>query len=168
VITLLALGLWALLGRAPEPATPPTLPSAAASASVAAPPAATLPFAVVAFDAPGGDAVGALEPGRAYTLLNTEGDWMHIEAQGSGTVWVRAWEVQGQPKPTAIPPTPVPTSAPAPVYQQPAYVPLQPAQTCVPVLDGDFGGLLGQACGATSEERQQRALELLQAADSNR
>jgi hypothetical protein len=80
---------------------------------------------------------------------------------------VRAWEVQGQPKPTAIPPTPVPTSVPGPVYQ-PAYVPLQPAQTCVPVLDGDFGGLLGQACGATSEERQARALELLQAADSNR
>jgi hypothetical protein len=164
-LALIALGVWALLGGVPaEPV--PTAPAPISTALPAATPP-TLPFAVVAFDAPGGEAVGAIEPGRAYTLISSEGAWMHIEATGSGAVWVRAWEVQGQPRPTAIPPTPVPTSVPVPVYQ-PAYVPLQPAQTCVPVLDGDFGGLLGQACGATSEERQQRALELLQAADSSR
>jgi hypothetical protein len=121
---------------------------------------------VVAFDAPNGDAVGAIEPGRPYTVLSSEGAWMHIEATGSGAVWVRAWEVQGQPKPTAIPPTPIPTSAPAPVYQ-PAYVP-QPVSKFVAEVDGDFGGVIGQACGATSAERQARALELLQAADSSR
>jgi hypothetical protein len=165
VLALLIFGLWALLGSAPaEPV--PTTPAPISTALPAATPP-TLPFAVVAFDAPGGEAVGAIESGRAYTLISSEGDWMHIEATGSGSVWVRTWEVQGQPKPTAIPPTPVPTSVPVPGYQ-PASVPLQPAQTCVPVLDGDFGGLLGQACGATTEERQARALELLRAADSSR
>jgi hypothetical protein len=44
-------------------------------------------------------------------------------------------------------------------------VPVGPAVTCVPVVDGDNGNAyLGDACGATSAERQARALELLQEA----
>ena len=165
-LALLIFGLWALLGSAPAEPAAPVAPEAPAVEGHALPTAPALSFAVVAFDAPGGEAMGAIEPGRPYTVISVDGQWTHIDATGSGAVWVQTWELHGQPRPTAIPPTPVPTSAPAPVYQ-PAYVP-QPAVTCVDVVDGDFGGILGQACGATSAERQARALELLRAADSSR
>lgn len=160
-VLLVALGWAALRTAPPAPAPAPT-----AAPTAAAPPTATpLPLlarAVVAFDAPDGTPVGALDPGRAYRLVEERGIWRQLDVAGSGTVWVRSWEMDGLPpiEPTPLP-TAVPTLAPPPAPAAPAA----PAATCVPVLDGDNNNAyLGEACGATSEERRQRALELLQAA----
>ncbi|WP_165360851.1 hypothetical protein [Candidatus Chloroploca sp. Khr17] len=163
---LLGGGLWATWPR-PEPVALPdaTNPAPPTAATAARP---VLPRAVVAFAAPDGVAVGALEPGRPYTTLTTQDGWLRIAADGSGTVWIRAWELTGSGPPTATPTaTALPTATPRPAPPPPA-APVAPALTCVPVIDGNFGGTLGEACGATSAERQQRALELLQAADQAR
>lgn len=161
----------------PEPPvadTPPaaTLAAGASGAPAPAPPA-TLTRAIVVFDAPDGAPVGALEPGRGYSLVEERGGWRQLDVPGSGVVWARAWEMDGQAPPS---PAPLPTMAPAAPAQAPApppapaqvpavVAPAGPAVTCLPVVDADNGGrYLGDACGATSEERQARALELLQAA----
>jgi hypothetical protein len=168
-LVLIAFGVWVLFAPAPEAPAAPATTEAAAAAAVVVEGTERLPFAVVAFAAPEGAPIGALEPGRAYTVVAEQGQWAHLDVAGSGAVWVRTWELRGQPQPTAVPPTVVPTSAPAaPAAPAPAFIaPIAPASTCVPVVDGDNGNAyLGDACGASSEERQARALELLRAADS--
>jgi hypothetical protein len=166
VMLLILLALVYMAVNAP--AAPPTVPPTAAITTPAteAPgielPRPTLERAVVAFAEPGGAPVGALEPGRPVLTVEERDGWRLLDAEGSGTVWVRAWEMDGSGPPT---PTPQPTAAPT-VAPRPApavVVPVGPAVTCVPVVDGDNGNAyLGDACGATSAERQQRALELLQ------
>jgi len=163
---LCAAAGWAWFAASSAAPAPAVQPTAAPSAATVAPPAATtvLGRAVVAYDAPDGAPVGALDAGRPYTVAEELGSWRQLDVAGSGLVWVRAWEMDGiaPPTPTPLPTAiPVPTAAPAPVR----VVPVGPAVTCVPVLDGDNGNAyLGEACGATSEQRQARALELLQAA----
>lgn len=158
----------------PAPATTAAATPAAPSPVAAPPPAATaapapltLARAVVAYDAPGGQAVGALEPGRAYTVLDERDPWRLLDVAGSGPVWVQIWEMDGTGLPTAVPapapdaPAPAPRRTSAPVVVQEVGPPI----TCVPVLDGDNGNAyLGDACGATSAERQATALALLEAA----
>jgi hypothetical protein len=166
---IVALGVGVLL-RQEAPAAPPAAPPTAAITTPAteAPgielPRPRLTRAVVAFAEPGGAPVGALEPGRPVLTVEERDGWRLLDAEGSGTVWVRAWEMDGIGPPT---PTPQPTAAPT-VAPRPApavVVPVGPAVTCVPVVDGDNGNAyLGDACGATSAERQARALELLQQA----
>lgn len=141
----------------------PTAPTAAPAEVLA------LARAVVAFDAPIGTPIGALEVGRAYTVAAAQGDWRQIDATDAGLVWVRGWEVDGREPPA---PTPVPTRAPAPLppaprsvpAAAPAFVPVSPPVTCLPVADQTFGTnvYLGDCCGATSAERQQCAAGLLQ------
>jgi len=164
---LCAAAVWAWFAAssaAPAPTAAPSAPSAPSAATVAPPAATVLGRAVVAYDAPDGAPVGALDAGRSYTVAQELGSWRQLDVAGSGLVWVRAWEMDGIAPPTPAPlPTaiPVPTAAPAPVR----VVPVGPAVTCVPVLDGDnANAYLGEACGASSAERQARALELLQAA----
>lgn len=162
---LCAAAAWAFFASATPAASPTAAPTAAATAAPAPTAAAlTLARAVVAYDAPDGAPVGALEPGRPYTVAQVRDGWRQLDAQGAGLVWVRAWEMDGASPPTATPlPTaiPVPTAIPAPVV----VVPVGPAVTCVPVVDGDNGNAyLGEACGTTAEERQARALDLLVAA----
>jgi hypothetical protein len=167
-LVLIAFGVWVLFAPAPEaPAVVVEGPEApAAVVTEGTQGTERLPFAVVAFAAPEGAPIGALEPGRAYTVVAEQGQWAHLEVEGSGAVWVRTWELRGQPQPLPTLAPVVPTSAPAPAA--PAFV-APPASTCVPVVDGDNGNAyLGDACGATSTERQARALELLRAADSSR
>lgn len=185
-LAILGLAGWALF-FAPAPAAAPaeTPPVAATGAAGEAPPvagqaaatptptpAAELARAIVVFDVPEGTPVGALEPGRGYTLLEERGGWRQLEVPGSGQVWARAWEMDGEAPPA---PTPLPTAAPAPpppapvaprpAAQAPVVVPVGPSVTCMPVVDADNGNrYLGDACGASSEERRARALELLQAA----
>jgi hypothetical protein len=168
-LVLIAFGVWVVFTpAAPAVVTEGTeAPAAAVVVEGVTQGTERLPFAVVAFAEPEGAPIGALEPGRAYTVVAEQGQWAHLDVAGSGAVWVRTWELHGQPRPLPTLAPVVPTRAPAPAAPAPAFV-APPASTCVPVLDGDFGGLLGQACGATSEERQQRALELLQAVDSSR
>lgn len=152
----------------------PVAASSPAGPTVTATPAAELTRAIVVFDVPNGTPVGALEPGRAYTLIGEQGDWRQLDVPGSGKVWARAWEIDGEapPEPTVLPtaapaPPPPAVSAPAPrpAAPAPAVVPVGPAVTCMPVVDADNGNrYLGDACGATSEARQAEALRLLQAA----
>src|SRR4051812_25779904 len=61
----------------PLPWIPPT---AVPQAQVAAMLPNTLRRAVVAYDAPGGNVIGAIEQGRAYTILARFGvDWLQID-----------------------------------------------------------------------------------------
>jgi hypothetical protein len=107
-------------------------------------PASILTRAVVAYDRPDGQAVGALEPGRPYRFRTTQDGWRQLEVIGSGMLWVRTWEMDGLLPPTAtpLPPTPVPVVPAIPQWYAPTAV---PATRCKGVvLDGQA---LGQACG---------------------
>jgi hypothetical protein len=97
----LALALLGALASArpaapavPLPTLPPIIivatPTMAGPAVAAAPPHSGLPRAVVAYDAPDGRALGAIEAGRPYTPTVRSGlEWLQIDAAGSGLVWVR-------------------------------------------------------------------------------
>jgi hypothetical protein len=51
---------------------------------------------VVAYDAPDGKVLGAIEPGRRYELLARSGAaWALLAFEGSGRVWVRRDELEG-------------------------------------------------------------------------
>jgi hypothetical protein len=168
---LAVLVAWAIAAQGTPAPAPTATPTAAPTAAATAPAAAVvptsrpmLPRAIAAFDAPDGTVVGALDAGRCYTLEDKRDGWRQLNVCGSGLVWVRAWEMDGSGPPTATPeptPIPLPTADPRPVQ----VIPQGPPVTCQPVVDGDNGNAyLGEACGVTSEERQQRALELLQQA----
>jgi hypothetical protein len=164
-VALAVLGALALRAQGgPAPVAQPTAQPAPATAAPVPTSRPMLERAVAAFDAPGGTVVGALDTGRCYTLSEERDGWRHLDVCGSGLVWVRAWEMDGVAPP--VPTEPPPPTA-APIFQPAAPVvvqPVGPAVTCVPVVDGDNGNAyLGDACGTTSEERQQRALELLAA-----
>jgi hypothetical protein len=52
--------------------------------------------AVVAYDAPDGKVLGAIEPGRPYQLLARSGTaWVLLAIEGSGMVWVRRDDLEG-------------------------------------------------------------------------
>lgn len=97
--------------------------------------------AVVAYAAPDGSVVGALEPGRGYTPIGRlDTDWLQLEVAGSGLVWARVAEVEEATEMiAALPdlatptPEPPPTPAPAPVLAPPAPVaPIAPPRRCTP------------------------------------
>ena len=98
-----------------QPTVQPT-PYVSSVTSDAPDPGTRLDRAVVAYSAPDGAVVGALEPGRAYTVtarLSTR--WVQIDAVGGGLIWVRSEAIRLAPDllaaapdlatPTAIPPT---------------------------------------------------------------
>jgi hypothetical protein len=166
VIALLgALALYVLLGRAPapaasEPAAPTDAPVVAAAPVAAAPAGVPLPLAAVAYDSPGGTAIDALEPGRrCVPVQRPDLDWVQLECDAAGLVWVRAKKLTGledqlppipTPAPTATP-EPPPPPRPAPVYQAPVYVPPAPAplECAEMIVDGQS---YGQACASTRAE----------------
>lgn len=106
--------------------------------------------AVVAYAAPGGDLIGAIEAGRAYTPTGTFGaDWLQIDVTGSGAVWVRASELPGAAVaalPDLQPPTPLPTATdvPAPVVVYTPPTPIPPPTVCAVAVAGDTSE---QRCG---------------------
>jgi septal ring-binding cell division protein DamX len=168
VVALVLLAAFALTREpaATDEATPaPTTevaPVAAATAAPATTPPPTLGRAVVAYDEPNGNSVGALDPSERYELLEEREGWRRLRLASGAEWWVRGWEMDGIAPPTA---TPLSTVAPAPTARPLQVIPSGPPTTCVPVFDGDNNNAyLGDACGVTSEERQQRALELLAAA----
>ena len=116
LVCLVAGTLLARLGS-PAPATAvqsPTLASVPTSAPTVAPTAAVLlDRAIVAYAAPGGDILGAVDAGRAYTAIGRYGtSWAQLDIGERAPVWVRLGDLPGltvaglpdlAPKPTAIP-----------------------------------------------------------------
>lgn len=90
---------------APTPTTSPAQP-------------AGLPRALVAYAAPAGLPLGAIEAGREYRPLARSGaDWILLDVAGSGAVWVQAGELLGAAGSLVDLATPVPPPAPVVVYQ---------------------------------------------------
>lgn len=137
LLALIAVGLAVyLLGRAPQAApTARSIAPTVASGSQAAPTPTNAPTApaqrlLVAFAAPDGAALGAIESTRPMTATAHCGDgWVQADVQGSGLVWLRSNEVTGMagigpdlclrstspmttPRPAAPPAAPAPTEAP--------------------------------------------------------
>ena len=115
--------------------------------------------AVTAYDAPAGTALGAIEPGRAYEIVARYGnDWVQIEAQDSGFVWIKSveadvyWASIPNIEPTATPqvvivevPAPVPADA---EIAAPATAPIEkrendlpPPPTSAPLTDAEIAQL---------------------------
>lgn len=88
---VIALGLlWGTPSVAPGPVI--VIPTATPALAVAN--AYALPRAVVAFDAPDGRPLGAIDAGVTYRpLARYGGGWVQIETAYSGPVWVRADEL---------------------------------------------------------------------------
>lgn len=133
---LLCLVAASVLARwgAPVTATPAPAPTAAAVQATPAPTlaptaAALLDRAIVAYAAPDGDILGAVEAGRPYTPTGRYGStWAQLDVGERAPIWVRLGDMPGltvaglpdlAPKPTPIP--------------VPAVVPVVPA--AVPAAD---------------------------------
>jgi hypothetical protein len=118
----------------------------------------TFPHVVLAYDAPNGNLLGGIEPGRAYNVVTRQDDgWQHVEVEGSGMVWIFG---TGETPPIAVV-TPVPTAAPAQPRWQPAVAAQPASPPCREVIDGDRGGVLGTACAWSAEDRAATAQALL-------
>jgi len=110
-------------------AQPPIVPTPAAQIERVG--ATTTVRALVAYDAPDGQALGAIEAGRAYQVLASYGaSWLQADVTGSGVVWLRAADLLGAPgglidlRPTDAPrvvvvSAPAPAAAPAYTYTPP-------------------------------------------------
>jgi len=94
-----------------------------------------LPRAVVSYDAPAGRVIGAIDSGRAYAVVARSGpEWLQLRIDGSGEVWVRRAELEGEVPDIATPEPPPPTAAPIVVYVAPATPDLPP-----PTPESPFG-----------------------------
>jgi hypothetical protein len=171
---LVALFAWALFmngqagDRLPRSAATPaaaalapaTLPVPAVNPTVS-PTVAALARAIVAYDAPGGSPIGALEPGRSYQMIEERNGWRQLAMTPGGAIWARTWEMDGIPPPTPTPTELPPSLVPAPPLR-PAYQPPRPTVRCKDVvLDGVN---LGQACGGTDAEIWAEAARMTEAA----
>lgn len=108
------MSLPVIIIASPTPAAPTP------AAVVAAVLPSGLPRALVAYDAPGGNVLGAIEQGRAYRVLARYGaDWLQADVTGSGAVWLRTSDVLDIPaklvdlQPTAEPAVIYVAAAPA-------------------------------------------------------
>lgn len=149
VLALIAIGLvLVLLGRTAQP-TPdarsaPTV--AAGGASAPTPASATTTAAarlLVAFAAPDGAALGAIESTREMTATAHAGDgWVQADVAGSGLIWLRASDVPElagigpdlAPRPTQPAATQRPIVAPA---APPLPAPTDPPQCVTVGTEGD-------------------------------
>lgn len=138
VISLLALGVLSWSRPATPSAPPAPAPTMAPTlAPTIAPTAApVLDRAIVAYASPGGDVIGAIEPGRPYRLEARAPGWVQLAIAGSGLVWVRSGDIIVDPAalaalplaPVAAPATP-PTALPLAPVAAPA-APAAPAAAC--------------------------------------
>jgi hypothetical protein len=77
---------------------PAVMPPTAVPIQVAAVLPNALRRAVVAYDAPAGNVLGAIEQGRSYAVLARFGsDWLQADVMGSGVVWLKADQVLDLP-----------------------------------------------------------------------
>jgi len=128
---------------------PPRPTADVAKAAAVAP--NTLGRAAVAYDSPNGSVIGAIEQGRAYTVLARYGaDWLQLNVSGSGVVWLRSVDVTGLPADVAdLAPAPAPAvvyvSAPAegalavatPEIYQVTNAPLPPSSNRTPAQEAE-------------------------------
>ena len=114
--------------------------------------------AAVAYAAPNGDVIGALEPGRGFVPVGRFGDeWVQLDVRDSGRVWVKRADVSLDvgarsmldTLPDLAPPTPAPTRTAvptsAPVYVAPTLPPAPQATPLPPTVCAE--NLYGRACG---------------------
>jgi hypothetical protein len=162
VILAVLVGLALLLGRLPAPPAsrtltllPERLPATPALATLPAGPTAppateapttlvvgaalpagpTLTRAVVAFDAPDGQVLGAIEGGRRYQVRARSGlSWAQLDVEGSGAVWVRLAELDALAgAPDLATPVPAPPPQVRSIVSPPA--PAVPAADAAPPAD---------------------------------
>jgi len=166
-ITSICLLLLALAMLAIWPTRPPTAPAAPASPSAAAgaptSPPVRATHLLVAFAAPNGVILGAIESTRAITpTAHYHDDWIQADVAGSGLVWLRAADMPGialtgadlAPRPTA---EPVYVAAPEPVYvraPEPVYIAPPTAEPCA---SAGIPGKMVQVCGSGDLASQAQA-----------
>src|SRR5262245_51260692 len=97
ILVLVGRAIWHQIPAQPLRAPlQPVILVATAHPPTATPTAAQkgLGRAVVAYSAPNGDVLGAIEQGRAYRLVARSGlDWLQLQVDGSGLIWVKAQEL---------------------------------------------------------------------------
>lgn len=140
LVALIAAWAWT---RQPVSQARPLLPSPTLGVSrlTAERASSGLPRAVVAYDAPGGAVVGALEPGRQYQVVARAGlDWVQLDVghvgKGANLVWVAAGDVPETQMAAGLADlaTPVPTATAQVVYvAAPAPAAVAPAPAAEPV-----------------------------------
>ena len=120
-----------ILIASPLPVQPPT---AVPPIQVAAVLPGTLARAVVAYDAPNGNVLGAIDAGRAYQVLARYGaDWLQADVVGSGVVWLRSADVLDLPAGLAdVQPPPAPQVVYVSVPQAPPQAPASQAAESAP------------------------------------
>lgn len=137
VLALIAVCLAVyLIGRASQAAPAPrSAAPTVASGRQAAPTPTGAPTApaqrlLVAFAAPDGAALGAIESTREMTATAHYGDaWVQVNVSGSGLVWLRSSEV---PNMAGIGPDLSPRSAPPIAAARPAAIPAAPPAAPAP------------------------------------
>ncbi len=110
-----------------EPAQPQ--PTAAAAQVAVIGRANVLPRAVVAYDAPEGKVIGAIEAGRPYRVVAASAGalWLQADVENSGMVWLNTAELYGIATPDLPTPQTVYVSSP-----QPATAPIAPDRVSQP------------------------------------
>lgn len=148
VLVLIAIGLASYIaGRAPQ-ASPAPRPQPSATPTSSAPTPASAARSLIAFAAPDGVALGAIESTRVITPTAHYGsDWIQADVAGSGLVWLRASDVSGL---AIVGPDLTPHVAPPPVAR-PASAPPVPLPTDPPqcVRVGTTGTMI-ERCGYES------------------
>jgi hypothetical protein len=149
-----ALASWrpAAQARAEQPIIIVATPTMAGPAVAAAPPRTGLPRAIVAYDAPDGHALGAIEAGRAFTPTLRSGlEWLQIDATGSGLVWVRVADlIDGL---ASLPD--VATPIPAPAIVEAAPRPVEQDVLAMPQPTVDHAACCEKPADAAAERRRQ-------------
>lgn len=153
VVTLIGVAIVAWSPPAAPSAPPAPVPTVAPTlaptiASTAGP---VLDRAIVAYAAPGGDVIGAIEPGRPYTLAARAPGWVQLAIAGSGLVWVRAGDIIVDPAALARLPL-APADLPLAATAAPADLPaLPPAPAAAPA---DLPQLPPAACSQATAPHQ--------------
>jgi hypothetical protein len=77
---------------------PPRTPQPTLAAQMAAAETNVLTRAIVAYSAPNGVVLGAVEQGRPYVVLASYGrDWLQVDITGSGLVWIHTADLLNVP-----------------------------------------------------------------------
>jgi hypothetical protein len=146
--------------------SPTVAPATVTATSVPAP--YRLPRAVVAYAAPDGSVVGALEPQRSFAIHARSGaEWLQVAVADAGLVWVRQADVASADIAAAVAALPdMATATPAPtstIVAQPSATPApRIGNWCTPELvvgRARSGALIVESC--QSQADAERTLDRL-------